>query len=711
MVAPAVPEIMEEELHEAVESRTEQLMSLRELGPPDLVHLVKQPARGSGRQVGVYHHVTGVDASSSASLAAYINTLTYREPGAAATMKITEGLYCCYNALSRLDMRVHVTIPGTVKSYFVDERGEQKKATDDLWLETYLCSVLRAYSYADDGSGETIRKIMGVRRFNPVTNTETEHRFLSSAEQLFFRGWQLGSDSTVQVPTLVSNHLVSGLLKYFETTGRYASGINLFQKLQTQNVEVASLLAKVLFMGNEEVEGVRVLYEALRADPMDHVMLDTQAEFLLQKARKATTPEQKEARLQMALGCADRGTIAAPSEFETWARLAEVYVAQEDWENALTTLNSCPMFTYQDKDAPMMPEPKEVSLPILPETRLDEIDNEMDSRFNEQVDPSLANLRASAYRGTFKKAYKILTEMTAKIGWDQLLKIRSNVFVMEDEYRTERKEVPSSVDSYPAKGGNEANGNNASTDALRGTPDRQPNGDHPDDDDEDKASDASDEDSKIEESEDTKPEDDGSHGVEKPTTAADAGDKTDENGTAPTEEQLSRLNNKRLCERWLDSLFMVLYEDLRVYTIWRTQMAQYRAQSMQYKKSALEWEILGSLAERLQHDDEAVEAYRACLGQRFSPLALSGILRSLKKMRGVTPETVAAVIRLVTWQYRWYSGFSPELLHTVRSLIEDEGGVKVGSLIQATNLPQHVLDLTHHYAALCATFHSSGTDG
>ncbi|CAK7274731.1 bud site selection protein [Sporothrix epigloea] len=711
MVAPAVPEIMEEELFEAVESRTEQLLSLRELGPPDLVHLVKQPARGSGRQVGVYHHVTGVDASSSASLAAYINTLTYREPGAAATMKITEGLYCCYNALSRLDMRVHVTIPGTVKSYFVDERGEQKKATDDLWLETYLCSVLRAYSYADDGSGEIIRKIMGVRRFNPVTNTETEHRFLSSAEQLFFKGWQLGSDSTVQVPTIVSNHLVSGLLKYFETTGRYASGINLFQKLQTQNVEVASLLAKVLFMGSEEVEGVRVLYEALKVKPMDHVMLDTQAEFMLRKARTAASPEQKEARLHMALGCADRGTIAAPSEFETWARLAEVYVAQEDWENALTILNSCPMFTYQDKDAPMMPEPKEVSLPILPETRLDEIDSEMESRFSEQVDPSLMNLRASAYRGTFKKAYKILTEMTAKIGWDQLLKIRSNVFVMEDEYRTERKDGVTPATSYPAKSGAEVNGKNASTDGLRGTPDRQLNGDVPDDDDV-KAGDASDNESKIEDSEEPQPEDSGDYGVEKPTTAADAGDsKADENESAPTDEQLSRLNNKRLCERWLDSLFMVLYEDLRVYTIWRTQMAQYRAQSMQYKKSAEEWEILGSLAERLQHDAEAVEAYRACLAQRFSPRALSGILRSLKKMRGVTTETVAAVIRLVTWQYRWYSSFSPELLQTVRSLIEDEGGVKVGSLIQATNLPQHVLDLTHHYAALCAAFHSSGTDG
>lgn len=90
-------------------------------------------------------------------------------------------------------MRVHVSIPGTVESYCVDERGEKRKASEELWLETYLCSVLRAYSYADDGSGDTIRKIMGVRRFNPVTNTETEHRFLYAAEQLFFKGMKLES--------------------------------------------------------------------------------------------------------------------------------------------------------------------------------------------------------------------------------------------------------------------------------------------------------------------------------------------------------------------------------------------------------------------------------------------------------------------------------------------------------------------------------------
>lgn len=94
----------------------------------------------------------------------------------------------CYNAFSRLDMRVDVKIPGGVESYCIDERGDKRVASEALWLETFLCSVLRAYSYADDGSGDTIKKIIGVRRFDPITSTEVEHRFLDAAERLFFKG-------------------------------------------------------------------------------------------------------------------------------------------------------------------------------------------------------------------------------------------------------------------------------------------------------------------------------------------------------------------------------------------------------------------------------------------------------------------------------------------------------------------------------------------
>ena len=85
---------------------------------------------------------------------------------------------------------MQVTIPGSVESYCIDERGVKRVATESLWLESYLCAVLRAYSYADDGGGDMIRKIVGVRRFNPITNTESEHKFMDAAERLFFKGRQ-----------------------------------------------------------------------------------------------------------------------------------------------------------------------------------------------------------------------------------------------------------------------------------------------------------------------------------------------------------------------------------------------------------------------------------------------------------------------------------------------------------------------------------------
>ena len=230
------------------------------------------------------------------------------------------------------------------------------------------------------------------------------------------------------MPNTVSNHLTTGLLNYIHTTGRYTSGINLFEKLRTRDVEVSSLLARVLIAADEEVQAVKLLHDAISELPMDYSLLDCQSAFC-----------QSKGRLDWALECAKRSVTAAPSEFGTWAKLAEIYVGLEQWDLALLTLNSCPMFTYQDKDAPRMPEPARVLLPVLPESMLDEIDESQQAYDSELVHPSLRKLHAAGYKGTFLKAYSLLTEITAKIGWDQLLKIRSQVFVMEEEYRSEKQ--------------------------------------------------------------------------------------------------------------------------------------------------------------------------------------------------------------------------------------------------------------------------------
>ena len=274
---------------------------------------------------------------------------------------------------------------------------------------------------------------------------------------------------------MVSNHLTTGLLNYIDTTGRYASGQNLFEKLRTRDPEISSLLARVLISGDEEVKAVNVLKEAIEELPMDYSLLDCQATFL-----------QSKGNLEWALPLAQRAVVAAPSEFVTWLKLAEIYVGLEKWDLALLTLNSCPMFTYQDKDAPRMPEPARVILPVLADTMLDEIDESMTGYDPEMVHPNLRKLSAAGYKGTFLKAYSLLTDITAKIGWDQLLRIRSQVFVMEEEYRSER--------SQPGTGRVTAR-TNPSTTALRvPTPDVNsggPNGESANEDGEDGRDDVS----------------------------------------------------------------------------------------------------------------------------------------------------------------------------------------------------------------------------
>ena len=117
---------------------------------------------------------------------------------------------------------------------------------------------------------------------------------------------------------------------------------------------------------------------------------------------------------------------------------------------------------------------------------------------------------------------------------------------------------------------------------------------------------------------------------------------------------------------------MVLYEDLRIYTIWRTDMARAKATNdpaassgsstnTLYAKSAEEWEILGELAERLHHFNEAIEAYQNCLRIRFSPKAMRAVVKMFEQEKK-SESVLQGMIRLIAWQYRWYSEVGPATL-------------------------------------------------
>jgi predicted Zn-dependent protease len=138
---------------------------------------------------------------------------------------------------------------------------------------------------------------------------------------LFFKGWQLGSDPNVQVPNVVSNHLTSGMLAFIHTTGRFASGVNLFEKLSSKEPEAASSLARVLIDADEEAKAHALLYEMVKLLPIDNSLLDVLAEFCISKRR-----------YNLPLECAKRAVNSALSEFTIWERLAQAYLTLEQYE-------------------------------------------------------------------------------------------------------------------------------------------------------------------------------------------------------------------------------------------------------------------------------------------------------------------------------------------------------------------------------------------
>ncbi|THH26900.1 hypothetical protein EUX98_g7293 [Antrodiella citrinella] len=738
-----IPEIFEVELGEALTARTESLSTFRELGPPDLVHVVKSTGRSGQRDIGTYHYVSGVDASTSASVAAYINSLTYNMEDDAGWFtkgsgwKVRSGCYCCFNAFSRVDVRVDVKIPGGVNPYVVDLRGERHEATPEIWLETYLSGMLRSILYSDDPT----YWLDAYRKLDPVRAPDEEMKFLRAAEALFTKGWQVGSDPEIQVATVVSNHLTNAIMKYFGDAGRFQHAANLFEKVIGKEPEVSSLLAKSYIGMHQEVRAVQIMAAAMKQNPQSYTLLHVQCDFLRSKNN-----------FEWALKLARQAVNCAPSEFVTWEKLTDIYIDLGQYENALLTLNSCPMFTYNGRDAHRTLTASRIHLP--PNGTIVDILPERTKTEDDEADPALLRLPAPGLRGTWARAYSLLTRLVSKIGWDELLKTRSVVFVMEEEYRAQKATVDTvasprtgtstngtnsrvihedgSVTSSRTKVGSRDAGesvadDNASTMGVRstaGTP-VPPSGADADADVDalangiptiristesnrervKKESEVNGNGKIVEEpeAEATEPT------LEKPTTAAEL---ADGEAIPNASQEAFSFSNKRLCERWLDNLFMVLYEDLRVWTIFRAEVAHFKTQHVAYRKTGLEWEILGDLGARLHHKEDAKEAYQRCLdATRYSHKPWSKLLEVYTE-EGDIQRTLQVAVRCAAYLTAEYGelAFPTPMARCLYKLGEIHGHQKLSYSLLSMNLPPEVQKIMEEYLMYARVFKVEGWD-
>lgn len=637
---------MENELDESVNSRTTSLGSFKELGPLDLVHLVKNSSKSS-KPIGTYYYASCIDTSSSAAVAAYLNTLisTLGEEqhwlNRTAHWKIQTAICCSYNAFSRVDVRVLVKIPGSVEAYIVDDRGDKRPATDEIWTETYLSAMIRSLLFADN---ENYSFITCWRRLNPLQNPELTERFFEAFETLFFRGPSLGCVSEIQNSTIVSNYLVDAFLKFVKITGKYEQALQVLSRLAKIDSDVQAITARVMLQNNDEVKAIQVMVNGILANPRDYNLLELQADYCTGKGK-----------LDWALDCAIRAVNSAPAEFLPWARLVRIYTKMGNYEQALLTLNSCPMSTAKELDLTKMPQPQSVHFPLPSDGIMKDIWTDDKPESVASFDQSLMKLPAPTLKSTFAKAYELLTEIVSHIGWDALLKYRSNVFVMEDEYRKEKRVVH-----------NNSIGTLKSENGVLAKP--------------------------------------------KETKEKKIADEEDEESLRQKEEEeADKMKTKRLCERWLDNLFMVLYEDLRVYTVWRAEYVHYQSQQMEYKKHSLDWEALGMVAWRLHHEDEAADAFNHSISQRFSNRIMWKLLEYYEH-KGDNANILDTVVKLFAWNHRWYNEFSPKLITALRNLVASEGATKIASKIEARYAPESIVELMESALKDLTTFKAIGTD-
>jgi len=231
-------------------------------------------------------------------------------------------------------------------------------------------------------------------------------------------------------------------------------------------------------------------------------------------------------------------------------------------------------------------------------------------------------LPAPGLRGTWARAYALLARLVSKIGWDELLKTRSLVFVMEEEYRMQKahkdphqhgRQDSTSSQSVIHEDGSvlpsnqrptsqtttlvaEANGgadDDASVRAVKESPTHksrqaslavadiptiristESDGDREREEAMREAAKEQEQQGEDQEGEGTEESEDEDSAevnetkpivhdtLEKPIQAAadnsSGGEDTSPTPAATAESYL--FSNKRLCERWLDNLFMVLYE-------------------------------------------------------------------------------------------------------------------------------------------------------
>lgn len=656
------------------------------MGPQDLVTLTKEtdsthhtfkkpattnrdnsPSSKLTHHVGTYLYYTGLDNSSASAVAAHLNqlanVLSRKEGqtwfGKKVPFHVSKAVYCTYDAFRAVDVIVAVHMPGRVSVRVVGRHGEQTQESEAIWREVFVCGVLRALLGPEDDD-EQVNSIVESRNLNPFSEEGNAKYFFDCFETVFEFGVRLGCTAeSGNVGSMVDNYLIDGFFKAVEITDMHDYALEVLLRLRERFECVDFLIAKLYLSRDQQIKAIRQIHQGLKHNPRDAFLLILQSQYLSSKGKH-----------DLAVPIATEAVNSEPSSFKAWLNLAQTYLDANQVPEALLALNSAPMNPYREQthhkknqylksEDLNLPQPNDVKIP-----EVDSLNSQIVQTEHKDADQTLLNLQASNLKSTFAKAYKILTDIVQRIGWERLLESRAQIFVMEEEYRTSKSTTTVNSTSNPP--------------APASTP---------------------------------------SYSESERDNTTITGQTTPLNDASSPSSESSSFKKKRLCERWLDHLFLILYDDLRTYTLWQGELMQFEAQNSTYKKTALEWEHLGMCALRLHHNREASVAFTNALSSRFAPTAARNLLRFYlnqiketedrllelqntpkelqihhnvetltqlsKKIPQYDDAAIPLIINLTAWNHRWYTEFSSYLTVAVKQIVARDGLVRLQTEVKA----------------------------
>ncbi|QEU62536.1 Bch2/Chs6 [Kluyveromyces lactis] len=355
------PRIMETQFGESLGLRTNSLRKMLAnetagLGFPDLVHVAHYD-KSRKDEVGEYHYITGIDCSSEAMPIGYLSTLRLRQNWASETIST----FCCYNLFSKVDLRIKFETEKSFQVSAIDcSTGNlHVPMTETLWKETFLSGIIRALIFNQDREWKLPGMVeLPIGIDNGIASAQS---IIKSFCEFIPRYKETGLDLS-RNPTVspLHNYLVESLLSFLAITPRlHHYCISILEEMTESDVKNGVLYqmvkCKVAFHSNNSDLLTASSINSLLNSYFKNVnklkksqlimltdLLNLQIEFLMKK-------EDYELALPVAL----YATQLVPDSFQSWYYLADCYIHKKEYDSALLAINSVPKLMILDpsKDA------------------------------------------------------------------------------------------------------------------------------------------------------------------------------------------------------------------------------------------------------------------------------------------------------------------------------------------------------------------------